>query len=105
MKMTRSTISLFTGLRRLHSTIKSPKITHVIFDFDGVLLNTEKIFYQANAACLEKFGSRQKYNNELKQGQMGRRLEEGVEWLLKETGLLAHGVTPSSYTELWRKLV
>jgi len=39
---------------------------------------------------------------QLKQGQMGRRLGEGVEWLLNATGLQGK-VSVSEYVELWKR--
>lgn len=69
----------------------STKITHVIFDFDGVLLDTEKIFYEANLRCFEHYGL--KYTSQLKQGQMGRPLIEGVKWLMNNTQLSEKAVT------------
>ncbi|KAI1701778.1 haloacid dehalogenase-like hydrolase domain-containing protein [Ditylenchus destructor] len=82
---------------------KSANITHVIFDFDGVLLDTESIFYQTNKQCLQRFGV--PYNKELKQGQMGRKLEEGVHWLLAQTGLDEKGVTAESYISLYNSIL
>lgn len=67
------------------------KITHVIFDFDGVIMDTEVIFYDTNCQTMQKFGS--KYTMDLKLGQMGRRLDEGTEWLLNTTGLAQRGIT------------
>lgn len=67
------------------------KITHVIFDFDGVLLDTETIFYKANLHCFQHYGLQ--YTREIKQGQMGRPLKEGVEWIMKNTQLSEKGIT------------
>lgn len=61
------------------------KITHVIFDFDGVILDTETIFYAANKQVMKSYGV--EYTMDLKLGQMGRRLDEGTKWLLDETCL------------------
>uniref|UniRef100_A0A915DKP9 Uncharacterized protein n=1 Tax=Ditylenchus dipsaci TaxID=166011 RepID=A0A915DKP9_9BILA len=81
----------------------SSKITHVIFDFDGVLLDTETVFYETNARCLKHFGSA--YNKDLKQGQMGRKMEEGVNWLLQQTGLSKQGVSAEEYIVLYKKIL
>lgn len=67
------------------------KISHVIFDFDGVILDTEVIFYDTNIQTMQHFGS--KYTIDHKLGQMGRQQDEGTEWLLKTTGLFERGVT------------
>lgn len=66
-------------------------ISHIIFDFDGVLMDTEKIFYEANFHCFAHYGLT--YNRLLKQGQMGRPLNEGVAWLMQNTDLSKKGIT------------
>lgn len=35
---------------------ENPQITHVIFDFDGVLLDSERQYSVANSRCLANFG-------------------------------------------------
>lgn len=67
------------------------KFSHVIFDFDGVIMDTETIFYEANIQTMQHFKSN--YTLDLKLGQMGRQLNDGTEWLLKTTGLLERGIT------------
>lgn len=63
----------------------SKSITHVIFDFDGVILDTEHLFAEINDAVLRQFGKN--LTPELNEGRMGRKLVEAVEYLLQQTGL------------------
>ena len=72
------------------SSIELPEnysITHVIFDFDGVLVDSEQAYYEANDRFLRLYGK--SYNNELKLGMMGKTKEDGTRWLLETTGLNA----------------
>jgi pseudouridine-5'-monophosphatase len=48
----------------------SKPVSHVIFDLDGVLLDTERLYTQATQAVLDTFGKR--YTWEAKQHMMGR---------------------------------
>ncbi len=48
----------------------SRPVSHVIFDLDGVLLDTERLYTQATQAVLDEFGKR--YTWEAKQHMMGR---------------------------------
>ncbi|PIO71323.1 hypothetical protein TELCIR_06782 [Teladorsagia circumcincta] len=47
------------------ATMKRP-VTHIIFDFDGLLVNTEPSYTIANQAMLSKFGK--EFTMELKAG-------------------------------------
>lgn len=60
-------------------------ITHVIFDFDGIILDTERVYSEANDNTLRLFGK--SFNNELKSGMMGRVKEDAVRWLLNAVGI------------------
>ncbi|CAJ0942022.1 unnamed protein product, partial [Mesorhabditis belari] len=60
-------------------------ITHVIFDFDGLLVDTEPNYTFANNMMLNRFGK--DFTVELKKGQMGKKHDESIEWLLEQTGL------------------
>uniref|UniRef100_A0A914I9R7 Exocyst complex component Sec8 n=1 Tax=Globodera rostochiensis TaxID=31243 RepID=A0A914I9R7_GLORO len=71
-------------------------ITHVIFDLDGVLIDTERHYTTANERAMEKFGS--KFTRELKLMMMGRKKSEAVPLLLKDAGL-AGRVTSEQYME------
>uniref|UniRef100_A0A914Q6G2 Uncharacterized protein n=1 Tax=Panagrolaimus davidi TaxID=227884 RepID=A0A914Q6G2_9BILA len=63
----------------------SPQITHVIFDFDGVVTDTETSYAEAVTQALEKYGK--KFNNTLKHGMMGRKTDESIKHVLEETDL------------------
>lgn len=79
-----------------------PKITHVIFDFDGVILDTEHLFAEINDTVLRRYG--RKLSPELNEGRMGRKLVEAVEYLLKQTGLDSK-VTVDEYLKHYEELV
>uniref|UniRef100_A0AC34FGU7 Uncharacterized protein n=1 Tax=Panagrolaimus sp. ES5 TaxID=591445 RepID=A0AC34FGU7_9BILA len=76
------------------------EITHVIFDFDGVIVDTEKIYSVANDTALKTFG--RSFNNTLKNGMMGRKKTEAVQWILQQTGIAEH-VTVEQYDEIYDK--
>ncbi|KAK6050743.1 HAD hydrolase, family IA, variant 3 [Cooperia oncophora] len=61
---------------------KKPAVTHVIFDFDGLLVDTEPSYTLANQAMLNKFGKQ--FTMELKGGMMGRKNMEAIAWLLDQ---------------------
>ncbi|KAK5972542.1 Pseudouridine-5'-monophosphatase [Trichostrongylus colubriformis] len=60
-------------------------VTHVIFDFDGLLVDTEACYTIANQTMLRKFG--REYTKELNAKMMGRKEDEAFTWLLKEVGI------------------
>uniref|UniRef100_A0A914QAV6 Uncharacterized protein n=1 Tax=Panagrolaimus davidi TaxID=227884 RepID=A0A914QAV6_9BILA len=78
----------------------SHEITHIIFDFDGVIVDTEKTYSVANDAALQTFG--RSFNNTLKNGMMGRKKTEAVQWILQQTGIADH-VTVEQYDEIYDK--
>lgn len=53
-----------------------PQITHVIFDFDGILVDSERQYSKANELCLKPYGKC--FTNELKIAQMGRKKLDAV---------------------------
>ena len=80
----------------------SKDITHVIFDYDGVLQDTEAAYSVANDMTLKKFN--RSFNNVLKTGMMGRKRNEAVEWILQQTGLTDE-VTIEQYDETYEKIL
>uniref|UniRef100_A0AC35TIR3 Pseudouridine-5'-monophosphatase n=1 Tax=Rhabditophanes sp. KR3021 TaxID=114890 RepID=A0AC35TIR3_9BILA len=61
-----------------------PKITHVIFDLDGTLIDSETIYTLANVEALEKNGVDGKlFTIDVKMGMTGKTQIEAVPWLLK----------------------
>ncbi|KRY83155.1 Pseudouridine-5'-monophosphatase [Trichinella pseudospiralis] len=58
------------------------KVSHVIFDMDGLLLNTEDYYTEAQDTYLRKFGKT--FTWELKCRQMGRTQREGFQLVIDE---------------------
>lgn len=56
-------------------------ITHVIFDFDGILIDSERQYSVANSRCLERWGCT--FTLEMKAAMMGRRKEDAVAVVLE----------------------
>ncbi|CAK5085552.1 unnamed protein product [Meloidogyne enterolobii] len=67
-------------------------VQSIIFDLDGVIIDSETVYYRINENTLTHFGIN--YSLELKRGQMGRKLHEGVDYLLEATRLAERGVKP-----------
>lgn len=78
----------------LKMVASKPAVTHVIFDFDGLLVDTEPSYTLANQAMLKKFD--REFTVELKGKMMGRKSMEAITWLLNEVGI-ADRVTPEEY--------
>ena len=55
-------------------------VTHVIFDMDGLLINTEDLYTQALSKFCRKFGK--EFTMEIKMKQMGRKTEESAKVLI-----------------------
>ncbi|KAJ1962772.1 hypothetical protein IWQ62_003425 [Dispira parvispora] len=66
------------------STHALPKVTHLIFDMDGLLLDTERIYTQVSEKILEPHGC--KFTWEVKAKMMGRTTKDTIRVLLEETG-------------------
>ncbi|CAD6188155.1 unnamed protein product [Caenorhabditis auriculariae] len=71
------------------------KVTHVIFDFDGLLVDTENAYTHANRTLLSRFGK--EFTMDLKKAQMGKKHDEAIVWLLKELKI-EDRVTPEEYS-------
>ncbi|ETN77027.1 hypothetical protein RB195_020862 [Necator americanus] len=71
-----------------------PAVTHIIFDFDGLLVDTEPCYTIANKAILGKYGH--EFTTEMKGKMMGRKPMEAIVWLLEEVGLTGK-ITPEEY--------
>lgn len=56
------------------------KITHVIFDLDGLLIDTEPAYTKAHTVALEHYGK--KFTLDLKPFMMGMKHEDGIKILL-----------------------
>lgn len=73
------------------------RITAVIFDMDGLLLNTEDIYTKVTQKILEPYGKQFTWSIKVK--MMGRRAPEAAQVLIDELGLQEH-LTASKYLEL-----
>jgi len=60
-------------------------VTHVIFDLDGVLLDTETIFIQAQREIFARFGMT--LPESVRARMMGQPTWTAVPWMLEQTGL------------------
>ena len=65
--------------------MKFPAVTHVIFDLDGLLLNTEELYYIAFQNICTPYGK--VYSYELKSQIMGKKLDCCAEKIIKELDL------------------
>jgi len=59
--------------------------THVLFDLDGVLLDSERLYTQAAQEILNPYGK--VFDWSLKVNTMGRDARDGAAWLLAELGV------------------
>lgn len=57
------------------------KITHVIFDLDGLLLDSESIYTRVNEEIMQGFGK--KYTMELKAKTAGMTMDESINLMLE----------------------
>lgn len=63
----------------------APEIRAVVFDLDGLMLNTEDIFELAGVELLRRRGLQM--TDEIRRGMMGRRAHEAFEVLKQKTGI------------------
>jgi len=80
-----------------------PAVTHVIFDVDGLLLDTERLYTEATQRIADRFGKR--FTWEVKERQMGRRMREVGEIVVQSLEL---PISVEEYTveaqALWQQL-
>lgn len=69
-------------------------ITHVIYDLDGTLLDTEPMYVASTNAVLHRFGK--SLNDEIRALMMGRPSPIAIPILLEKTGI---GMTPEEFME------
>ena len=62
------------------ATEKFPNITHILFDMDGLLLDTERLYTIAQQKILDRFGIQ--FTWEVKSKMMGRKALDAVNVML-----------------------
>uniref|UniRef100_A0A0R3S2A3 HAD hydrolase, family IA, variant 3 n=1 Tax=Elaeophora elaphi TaxID=1147741 RepID=A0A0R3S2A3_9BILA len=82
-------------------TSSDVKITHVIFDLDGLLLDSESVYTRVNEEILLGYGK--KYTMELKAKTAGMKMEETINFILEHEHLNGK-VTPEQYKEQYLEL-
>ncbi|KAJ1697989.1 hypothetical protein LUZ63_006501 [Rhynchospora breviuscula] len=74
----------------------TPTITHVIFDMDGLLLDSERIYTLLNGKILERYGKI--FDWPLQAKLMGKRTIESAQIIVKESGLTGI-LSPEAFLE------
>eukprot|EP01134_Creolimax_fragrantissima_P007731 CFRG7731T1 len=77
----------------------SHSVTHVIFDMDGLLLDTERIYTEVTEDISAPYGK--KYTWEIKQKVMGLPSRKAAEIIVADLGL---PISPEQYLELRNKM-
>jgi pseudouridine-5'-monophosphatase len=70
-------------LNRQHG--KPMEITHILFDMDGILLDTESIYTLVTSTILGRFNL--EYHPSLKAQMMGKKEQDAAEFLVKKTNI------------------
>ncbi|VDO08116.1 unnamed protein product [Brugia timori] len=66
--------------------ILSPEITHIIFDLDGLLLDSETIYTQVNTELMKSYG--REYTMELKTKTTGMKMDDAIQTMLEHEHLI-----------------
>lgn len=66
--------------------ILSPEITHIIFDLDGLLLDSETIYTQVNTELMKSYG--RVYTMELKTKTTGMKMDDAIQTMLEHEHLI-----------------
>ncbi|KAM3723248.1 (DL)-glycerol-3-phosphatase [Dirofilaria immitis] len=81
---------------------KTLKITHVIFDLDGLLIDTEPSYTETHTFAMEQYGK--KFTLGLKSFTMGMKHDVAIKILLDKIGL-ADKVSVKEYDKLYRPVL
>ncbi|KAF9613902.1 hypothetical protein IFM89_012450 [Coptis chinensis] len=71
-----------------------PSITHIIFDMDGLLIDTENFYTQVQQVILARFGKT--FDWSLKAKMMGAKAIESAKMFVEETGI-SDSLTPEQF--------
>lgn len=77
------------------------KVTHCLFDMDGLLLNTEHIYTRITQQILDELGATEKYTGDFKVTLMGAHSLEMAAGIIKRFNLL---LTPEQYIQRHREI-
>jgi len=77
-----------------------PKITHLIFDFDGLLLDTEPIYCRVNEIIARRYGK--EFTTEIHRKIMGRQAVDCAQILVRELDL---PLTPEEHLQARNELI
>eukprot|EP00933_Yihiella_yeosuensis_P014643 TRINITY_DN13046_c1_g2_i1.p1 TRINITY_DN13046_c1_g2~~TRINITY_DN13046_c1_g2_i1.p1 ORF type:complete len:501 (+),score=84.68 TRINITY_DN13046_c1_g2_i1:20-1522(+) len=89
-------------LRSLLLRAASPAVTHVLFDMDGLLLDTESSYTVAQQEILDKFGK--KFTWDIKAKMMGRKALEAAQICLDEVGIAGEMTAEEFVSEREKRL-
>uniref|UniRef100_A0A8R1Y7A0 Uncharacterized protein n=1 Tax=Onchocerca volvulus TaxID=6282 RepID=A0A8R1Y7A0_ONCVO len=81
---------------------KALNITHVIFDLDGLLIDTEPSYTETHTSAMKQYGK--KFTLDLKSLTMGMKHEAAIKILLNKIGL-ADKVSVEEYDKLYRPVL
>ncbi|XP_074657670.1 pseudouridine-5'-phosphatase-like [Tubulanus polymorphus] len=84
-----------TTTSEMNGSADFPKISHVIFDMDGLLLDTETLYTKATQRVLDEYGGKT-YTWEVKSKCMGHKLDEAAQIMIDAYDL---PLTPEQYME------
>lgn len=77
------------------------KVTHCLFDMDGLLLNTEHLYTKIIQQTIEEFGSTERYTGDMKATMMG---VQSLELATRNIEIFQLKVTPEEYLKKHQKL-
>lgn len=93
--------SKFLAFKQFKMSQKIEPVTHCLFDMDGLLLDTEKIYTQITQRILERHGSKEIYSFDFKVTLMGLQSYDVAERVIKRYKL---SITPDEYVRENRDL-